>query len=496
MDDLPNELLLHIVEQLRGPTSWSEPADYGRMHALAALCCVSKKLYCIAKPLLYESIDLPSSGITFPQSQRLWGRLQEQPRLRLDVKILRQKTRANLKYDTFRRLHVRDEYRKDIISVLRRAGLDFEDAHILLERFLWHEDLFFALVAFETPNLERLWIRPSPYTDGFDEGCTLLEGIGRMAMGVPWLNTHHFENLKTLYIDLISTPEMFTRYALPLLLLPRLEELTLGSWGATINTTTDLYEILFDYDDDDSAVFGCPWVWPVRSSSITKLSLLRPCVSEKMVEKMILACKALKSFECIHPTRSNWNDEWFGHLVPALEHHSESLEDLSTTCTMHRSGLKFTGMAQLDPLCGLTNLKSSRISLHLVSDPDRWQNAQFLPAFFPPSLTSLHIHFPREPDARACQHLLDILTGYKEGHIPSLQEVRITWVYFQDEGDKYDVLEERLRSLLGIKEQFEILSVKFDIFFTIRDDRCKSSYTKESLRTTDIPQGPISTGLS
>ena len=156
MDHIPNELLIHIVDQLRGPTTWSEPTDYSHRHALAALCCVSKKLNHIAKPLLYESIDLPSSDIIFSLSQRLWICFREQRRLRLDVKCLRLKTRPVLtdrNSGGHSALYVREEYKRDIKECLRRCGLKTEDRHIVLGRYIDREDLFFALVAFQTPNV-------------------------------------------------------------------------------------------------------------------------------------------------------------------------------------------------------------------------------------------------------------------------------------------------------------------------------------------------------
>ncbi|KAI4946048.1 hypothetical protein J4E91_007490 [Alternaria rosae] len=473
MDDIPNELLIHIVDQLRGPTTWSEPADYSRMHALAALCSVSKKLYHIAQPLLYESIDLPSNEVIHSQSQRLWRHLQEQPSLRFKVIALRQKTRPRLKKDGQDHIRVRDEYVKDILRDLKAVGLGTEDASRLVGRWLGFEDLYFALVAFRTPHLKNLWLRPAMTDQGpYDDcHCTLLEGIGRMAMGVRWLDTHHFDNLKTLYIDFSSSPEMPVRYALPLLLLPNLDELTLVAWGGNYDIPANEHEVGFEYDDVAGfTIFDRKWWWPYRSSPITKLSLFKPVVSEIMVQNMIFACKALERFKCFHPVRSTPDDRWFGGLVDTLTDHKESLEDLSLLCRQHGPSLENTGLAQLAPLSEFTNLNSARVSLYLVSDPGSTLNAQSLPAFFPPTIRSLHIHYPREPNDQVDQQLLDILIWYKDGTLPSLQDVYITWVYYQRGKEEYD-LQERLQSLVQIKRQFEMASITFDIMLTIRDDK-------------------------
>ena len=490
MDDLPNELLIHIVDQLRGPTTWADPADYSRTDALAALCCVSKKLYHIARPLLYGSIDLPPNDGVLPQSRRLFARLQEQPSLRFEIKALRQKTRAGLRQDGERRMRVRDEYIKDTTRDVRAFGLGTEDASEIVGRWLRYEDLYFALLAFRTPNLERLWMRPDIYHEGsYDDcHCTLLEGIGRMAMGVRLLDTHHFDNLKTLYIDFSDQPIISARYAFPLLLLPNLDELTLVALGGYYDIPEGETEVGFDgYETDDGlTIFDRPWLWPLRSSSITKLSLFKPVFSENAVKKMILACKALERFECFHPLRSSTNDQWFGALVPALNNHIESLQNLSLLCREpYWPSLENTGMAQLDHLHEFTHLNSVRVSLNLVSDPGETLNARNLPAFLPPSITSLHIHYPREPNDEADQQLLDVLTAHKDGILPSLKDVYITWVYYQREWEEYDLLE-RLRSLVQIKEQYETSSITFDIMLTIRDDKGKWPLVRGSSSSANV----------
>ena len=473
MDDLPNELLIHIVDQLRGPTTWAEPADYSRTHALAALCCVSKKLYHITRPLLYESIDLPPNDGVLPQSRRLFARLQEQPSLRLEIKALRQKTPARLRQDGERRMRVRDEYMKDTTRDVRAFGLGTEDASALVGRWLEYEDLYFALVAFRTPNLERLWARSALEYQGLYDECnnTLLEGICRMAMGLSRLHTHRFDNLKILYFDFSNTPQTSARYAFPLLLLPNLDELTLVALGGYFDMAENETEVDFEYDDADGLIiFGRPWLWPLRSSPITKLSLFKPVISENAVKNMITSCKALERFECFHPLRSSTLDQWFRGLIPALNNHIESLQNLSLLCRQHWPSLENTGMAQLNPLHEFTNLNSVRVSLYLVSDPGETLSAQNLPAFLPPSIKSLHIHYPRKPNEEADQQLIDVLTAHKDGVLPSLEDVYITWVYYQREKEEFDLLE-RLQSLVQIKEQYKTSSITFDIMLTIRDDK-------------------------
>ena len=372
-------------------------------------------------------------------------------------------------------MRVRDEFMKDTTRDVRAFGLGTEDASALVDRWLEYEDLYFALVAFRTPNLERLWARSALHNQGLYDECniTLLEGIGRMAMGVSWLHTHRFDNLKILYFDFSNSPDMPTRYAFPLLLLPNLDELTLVALGGCPNSPDNEFEVDFDYDADDGlTIFGRPWLWPVRSSPITKLSLFKPVISENAVKNMITSCKALGRFECFHPLRSSMLDQWFGGLIPALNNHIESLQNLSLLCRQREPSLKYTGMAQLDPLHEFTNLNSVRVSLYMVSDPGETLSVRSLPAFLPPSITSLHIHYPREPNDEADQQLLDVLIAHKDGILLSLKDVYITWVYYQHEWEEYDLLE-RLQSLVQIKKQYETSSITFDIMLTIRDDKGK-----------------------
>ncbi|CAN9219756.1 unnamed protein product [Alternaria alternata] len=62
------------------------------------------------------------------------------------------------------------------------------------------------------------------------------------------------------------------------------DDLTLGSWGCRPNTPGAMPPFLTD--ENDSIVYNVPWRWPIPSSPISKLSLIRPYVSENMVKKL------------------------------------------------------------------------------------------------------------------------------------------------------------------------------------------------------------------
>ena len=467
MDDIPDELLLHIVGQLRGPTSWTEPADDGRMPALAALCRVSKKLNSIARPLLYESIDRPPADIKLKWSWKFLKHVLSQPDIRLHVKALRQKQPAMKSLVHWPKFEGNEE--KRFLELWILTGLDAKSSRLCQQRFANREDVFFALAAFWLPNLERIWIR-LPSCNVIGGTCLLLEGIGRTIMGRHSPARHNFQNLKTLYIDFHSTPVMSTASVLPLLLLPSLDDLTLGSWGCRPNTPGAMPPFLTD--ENDSIVYNVPWRWPIPSSPISKLSLIRPYVSENMVKKVIRACKALQQFECTLPTPHRPGDRWFGSIVSALNDHSESLEDLSVACRVvyGASPAKYR-LAQLEPLSNLTNLKSIRVPLYLVSDPDRSERSVL--QFFPQSIEHVHIEWLRALNVRADKQLPGILAMRKAGYFTSLRHVYVTWVHFREHGDEeYDLLE-NLRLLLHIREQYESSSIKFDILFVLEDDKSR-----------------------
>jgi hypothetical protein len=79
--------------------------------------------------------------------------------------------------------------------------------HQFFGRRLLAEDTLFTLLVFSAPNLERLWVRMPRCYVWPKATCKLLQRISLAVLGVPWGKVHRFENLKTLYIDLVSIPE-------------------------------------------------------------------------------------------------------------------------------------------------------------------------------------------------------------------------------------------------------------------------------------------------
>jgi hypothetical protein len=204
----------------------------------------------------------------------------------LNIVDLRQKTRPNigqLKIVAYEHAEDVDEMlrglpkkiymaRKRLHSVIEtlRNALEISSHHFFECRLL-AEDTLFTLLVFSAPNLELLWVRMPPCYYQPRATCALLQSISSAAFRTPWGKVHRLGNLKSLYIDLVSMPEFTVKFALPLLLLPKLKDLTLGSWDSSVGGDNN-----GEADSEGLAIDGQPWVWPIRSSPITRLSLQEP----------------------------------------------------------------------------------------------------------------------------------------------------------------------------------------------------------------------------
>jgi hypothetical protein len=278
---------------------------------------------------------------------------------------------------------------------------------------------------------------------------------------------HRFENLKTLYIDMVSIPEFPVQTALSLLLLPKLEDLTLGSWGACTIPVPGHVAI----GSKGLVIGGQPWIWPIRSSPITRLSLIRSAVSEDMLTKFIGACKTLKHFECTQPRTFRLRDEWFGGLVPAFLVHTESLEELSIGFVMEDQDLESYGYALLGSLSEIRTLKSLRAPLHLLCST---VPTETFGDRLPPNLEHLRFELPKNADAALTLHLPNLHRKILEGRLPSLQSIEVHWPYSFDCEGEFPGLEssglELLNMLLEVMAESLPRHVSVDVMLNMRDD--------------------------
>jgi hypothetical protein len=331
MDALPNEILLNIFDLLYPPiTHLSSPSGLDRSRDLYSLCLVCQTFNQIATPLLYESIERTGNMTTLAYRQ-LPQVLLRKPKLRQYIKSIRLKLGDDVEVgepmlhedtdsngsneeteESYEDYHEEDPivdivpaevqerytWLSDIVEHLStELGLPFAPA--LLRNAIRGDDIPITMCVFLAPNLERLWYRVPITHMETNTPCPLLAGIACSAFGTPLGEIHRFEKIRVLHIDLYRSGayQSPVSCALPLLLLPSLVDLTLGGWGTDVRLPGRLALIP---DDVDSDFLGKRWTWPVRSSSITKLSLLRPNVNSTMVAKMLLACRALSRFEIVH----------------------------------------------------------------------------------------------------------------------------------------------------------------------------------------------------
>lgn len=160
------------------------------------------------------------------------------------------------------------------------------------------EDVWLMLCALLAPNLEhvRTSVRKqsSPIVSSpQSSSILLLLYIGESALGTPIGDVHTFDNLRTIHVDSGIETSFTIADACSLLLLPRLNRLSLVGWGA-------LYEDQeYICDQDSSTFYGKPWVWPVRSSNVTEVSFEFPFADVRRMCRMIRACKGLVKFECV-----------------------------------------------------------------------------------------------------------------------------------------------------------------------------------------------------
>ena len=356
---LPEELLHQIFASIDPPMeSYSSVSQYARTHNLSRVCLVSKQFRRIATPMLYMSIE---RGLQDADFARLLVTLTEEPGLNQYVKCIRQKPQARTSYDAAQAdLPAGNNglaYRATpVLSAATKLGMPYVQG--LVTRWLHQEDILLTLCAFQAPNLEYLIVNPAAPKPGLPFESILLQGISRSALGCPFGTVHPFKHLRVLHLDFSAYTYFPASNALPLLLLPSLEDLTLGAWGKL--------PLGRDKEDAQHAPFGQDWTWPRRKSPIKKLSLLYPRVDPNTASKMILACKSLVRFETTnHNTPTGGRNGWYGLISSALLEHAGSLEELSIgERSSEMSEVRYHG--RLWCARSLINLRYLRVPYHVL----------------------------------------------------------------------------------------------------------------------------------
>jgi hypothetical protein len=330
---------------------------------------------------------------------------------------------------------VQERYRwlRDIIEPLAKvSGLPYTTD--LLRNAIRGDDIPITLCIFLAPNIERLWYRVPKIQLQGSTSCLLLTAIALSAFGTPLGEIHRFEKLRILHIDLYRSEAYQTavNHALPLLLLPSLVDLTLGGWGTDVRAPGRSTWIT---DDDDSQFSGHPWTWPIRTSSITRLSLIRPNITSTMVAKMLLACRALTRFELVPRSmfRRDVDPRWYEIIGTALLQHVNTLTELSIGDINDSRYRIASGLGSLRIGSQMTSLTSLRSPLYTLLDIDisiarsEWKRNLMLSDALPHGLVHLWLELPRHLDEDVEPYFTGLQKACAEGNFPNLKSVYLHW---------------------------------------------------------------------
>jgi hypothetical protein len=258
----------------------------------------------------------------------------------------------------------------ELIESMAVANLGI-DTHKLFKRALRGEDVLLALSLFISPDMEHLWYRHPSTEDHDDVSSLLFTVIATHAFCTPVGENCGFEKLKVLHIDLRTRLDFVHWRAssvLPLLLLPNLIDLTLGGWGVRWSRSGERLKVAEGHDD--MTYIDKPWTWPVRASSIKRLSLLHPSVTGPMIVKMLHACQVISRFELVHGDGYVPEKEWYDIVLVALAEHADTLTELSLGDKDAYDRWSLSGSGDANIYSQWTSLRSLRSPLYTMAGHD------------------------------------------------------------------------------------------------------------------------------
>lgn len=430
------------------------------------VCLASRRLNRIATPVLYRSLDrtypCPSSEKEGCPITQCLETLRHRPELRSCIKTIRHTVEGVWGHQSCD--HPGPALMQEFAMLLGLDQLVFAKPPGWVK-----EDRFVTLLALLAPNLEHLELRRARSMWGWEAGSVslLLEQLSRSALGIGTI--HKFDKLRFLHVEAGSAFCIPNQHAFPLVLLPRLEYLTLGGWGHIENPDPD------DLDDEDlgggsnvidpndSDMFGQPWKWPVRTSPISELSLRYPKTSSEAACNMILACKALTGFSCDRFCQfpKVGNREVYTHITSALHEHRHTLRELTINETW--SAISERSQGRISDLSDMTVLKHLRVPWGLICIPGQGSLCSLLPR----SIESLAVEFTAP---KAMGRYIEGLPASLEELVNSLEELHmIADTQFPDLGRIHVLWYESrwathsLPLMANLRSLFEHTSVSFDI---------------------------------
>ncbi|CAI9634088.1 unnamed protein product [Alternaria burnsii] len=373
-----------------------------------------------------------------------------------------------------------------LISVMDNDPKHADDQD-LLQRAILGEDVLLTPCVLSAPNLERLWIRlPKLQLDG-NYTSFLLNSLSYSA------HTGGFEKLKVLHLDVYQSGlEWSVSHVLPFFRLPNLVDLTLGNCGSVSfnidynnrNMDIDDYQYQFEAvyheygvhrnmmpDKNDTAFIGEPWVWPLRTSSITRLSLLSPRVSGSIIANMLLACKAITEFEVVMPYKhAPFDITFYEDVGTALLGHSDTLVKLSLgdqLAIIKRHHRCSPGEFRIGSL--LTSLKSLRINPYTILGYDsvRWYTTDtslVLSDALPDTIEHLWLDLACSPFGKPFDpYIRGLLEARRNGRFLHLKSIHVYW--YKKLFGAFDRITSYLNHLLYIRQEVSLHApaISFDI---------------------------------
>jgi hypothetical protein len=531
MEELPNELLLQIFGYLHTPpvTDFCSPHVADRSPDLHVLSRVSRRLRDVAAPLVYEFIERAGDvdSLAYRQLPRTLLNNMELCRY---IKSMRLKTEDGFEAGDFWAGHVmlsgnesgdeeRVDYNERHCRYQKRrprdaqesdekgcdeqveelptdtpehykwlakliSAMDNDQEHAddqdLLQRAILGEDVLLTPCVLSAPNLERLWIRlPKLQLDG-NYTSFLLNSLSYSA------HTGGFEKLKVLHLDVYQSGlEWSVSQVLPFFRLPNLVDLTLGNCGSVSfdmdwDERRDEHHLMLDRDGvhrkiepdkNDAAFMREPWIWPLRTSSIARLSLLSPRVSGSIIANMLLACRAITEFEVVLPYKhAPFDSTFYEDVGTALLGHTDTLAELSLgdqLATTRRCSPCSPGIFRIGSL--FTSLKFLRINPFTILGYDdvraftrdtSFVLSDALPAtiehlWLDLSCSPFRIHL--DPSFRG------LFEARRNGRFPHLRSIHVYW--YKRLYTSFDRITWYLKHLLNIRQDasVHVPDISFDV---------------------------------
>lgn len=428
MDRLPDELLGLIVNAIDEPTPPYQPSK-----TLASLCLVNRTSQRVTTPVLFENIVRAAPNYWHFEKRSIFYELlktlRAQPKLRVYIKQLQDladitpSTQSATVSEKGQLIPQPNGTEAQALIVALAEELQLPAVEDLVARHANCEDIWLTLCCLVAPNIERIntllrkRLRRQPASN------LLIECIGRSALGTPLGKVHSFDKLRYLHVEpepgfMLKFPVTF---AYPLLLLPKLETLILGEWGAIYENNQ------YSLDTNETTVFGRPWTWPNRESPVTELSIRDPHTTVTTVCNMIRACKNLVKYEGtnVEPIRvaGRPREWWYDHISSALHEHRTTLCEISIWEEFSPIVLPFV-YGSLHSLQHMTCLARLRVPWQILLGYDG--NAT-LPGRLPQSIQELTIELFHESEHDLEVALIDLHMQCAEGRFPALKQVHLIW---------------------------------------------------------------------